>query len=505
MRSKNAVKNILFSLISAFLSLTLTLINRKVLLIYLGSEMLGYESLFTNVFSILSLSEMGASTVIAYKLYKSITIQDINETNILVSMYKYLYRVIGLLVALLGIIFFFFLQYIITAYTSPWNFIQKIYLIQLASTVASYFLTYKRMLFIANQQEYIITKTDIILNFITQILKILAIILWRNYIIYLIISVSKIIILNAIIQIKAGLSYPQYKHVQITINDFIKRNIFKDMINFMAQKISSMLYYNTDNIFISMLLGVSTVGLYSNYYTIKTQIFRLTVRLFNPLQASIGNFINDHDKDPKKALELFELLDMISYTFALIFSACMFNIFQPFISLWYGEQYLLDNSIVILIVINTYIETLREIPYYFRSAFGQYEVDKKYVTFGAIANISLTVILGRILGLSGVLIGTVVGMFFLWHGVIQFLYKIYFKTCIADYYYKHFKLSLLSIAVVLVTNKICLFIPTSISGIIVKGFISSSISLIVVFIKFNKTTAFKQLHNYSLQFIKRKK
>ncbi len=45
-----------------------------------------------------------------------------------------------------------------------------------------------------------------------------------------------------------------------------------------------------------MLLGVSTVGIYSNYYVIKSQVFRLTTKIFNPIQASIGNFIND----PKK-------------------------------------------------------------------------------------------------------------------------------------------------------------------------------------------------------------
>ena len=107
-----------------------------------------------------------------------------------------------------------------------------------------------------------------------------------------------------------------------------------------------------------------------------------------------------------------------------------------------------------MIAINAYFKTLREIPYYFRSTFGEYQKDRKYVTFGAIANIVLTVCLGKkTIGLVGVLIGTVIGMFFLWYGVIKFLYSNYFKSNIWNYYFKHLKLGIVSFITIFIVSK----------------------------------------------------
>lgn len=503
MRSKNAIRNVMFSLMSAIVSLALTLVNRKVLLEYLGTEMLGYESLFTNVFSILSLSEMGASVVIAYQLYKSVSDNDIQETNTLVSMYKYLYRFIGGIVAILGIILFFFLDRIVTGQTASWDFIQKIYLIQLVATVASYFMTYNRMLYIANQKEFVITKIEMVLNFVAQVLKILVIAVWQSYIAYLIITVGKNVLVNGMVQIKAKKDYVEYVECPVKIEDFTKRGIFRDMYNFLGQKIASILYYNTDNLLISMLLGINIVGLYSNYYTIKTQVFRLTVKLFNPIQATIGNYINSKEKE--ESLFLFNTLDIISYAFALVFSCCLYNLFQPFITLWYGEEFLLSDVVVGLITLNAYIETLREIPYYFRSAFGQYEVDRKYVAIGAGANIVLTLCLGGIIGLEGVLIGTVIGMLFLWHGVIFFLFKNYFGKNVRLYYRKHYVLGIFSVFFIIVSDYICDKIPITTLGLVARGCICVGISLCGVVIIFQRTREFRQLLNYGRKLLKRRK
>lgn len=493
-RSKSAIRNVFFSIISAFVSLILTLINRKVLLYFLGSEMLGYESLFANIFSVLSLTEMGAGTVISYQLYKSVAEKNQEETNHLISIYKYLYRIVGILVFLIGIFLFFFLEYIVKNPTSSFVFIQKIYLIQLSATVVSYFLGYKRMLFISDQKEFVITKIDIFINFISQILKIAIIAFFQNYILYLIITVGKAIIVNLIVNWKAKKYYSSYQYIKVKKEHLKERKIFKDMFHFLSQKISGTIYYNTDNILISMILGVSTVGIYSNYYMIKNQVFHLTTKLFNPIQSSIGNFINDPNKK-NQGESLFNALEIISYSFALIFACCLYNILQPFIELWYGKKYLLSHMVVLLITINAYIETLREIPYYFRSAFGQYEIDKKYMFIGAFLNIVLSIILGRIFGLVGILVGTVIGMIFLWHGVIYFIHKIYLEKSLITYYVKHLKYSIFSFLIIFICNKICSFIIISVFGIIVRVLICVSFPLIVIIFLFKNTESFQFYKN----------
>lgn len=501
-RSKNAVKNVFYSMVAAVISLILTLITRKVILASLNIEMLGYESLFANIFSVLSLAEMGAGTVISYQLYNSVARSHYEERNKLISMYKYLYRLIAFIIAIAGVLIFFSLKYIVVDYTVQWTFIQKIYIIQLLGTIASYLLCYKRMLFIADQKEYVITNIDTILNFISQILKILVIVFWQNYIVYLIITVLKNVLLNIFIQWKAAFYYSDYESSKINKEDFKKRNIFKDIKNFIAQKIASIIYYNTDNILISMILGVSMVGIYSNYYVLKTQIFRLTIRIFNPIQASIGNFIHDDKNSSIKGYDLFKSLDIISFFFASMFACGIYCVLQPFIELWYGPRYLLGNFVVILFAFNAYMETLREIPYYFRSAFGQYEIDKKYIIYSAVVNILITISLGRIMGISGILLGTVVGMFFLWYSVIYFLYKVYFKRSIGEYFIKHIKLTLIAIVEICICTFICNKLPISFVGIIFRGIICVSITLIINILVFYRKSEFKKLVSYFLSLSK---
>ena len=91
MRIFNILRNSLYSILSfVFISL-LSIFVRKQFTEYLSIELLGIEGLFTNVVSILSLAELGISSVINYSLYKALASNDKNEINIIMNIYRYLY------------------------------------------------------------------------------------------------------------------------------------------------------------------------------------------------------------------------------------------------------------------------------------------------------------------------------------------------------------------------------------------------------------------------------
>ena len=71
MRIINFIKNSIYSLLSfLFLSL-IGIYIRKLFTENLSIELLGLEGLFSNIVSILSLAELGVSSVINYSLYKA--------------------------------------------------------------------------------------------------------------------------------------------------------------------------------------------------------------------------------------------------------------------------------------------------------------------------------------------------------------------------------------------------------------------------------------------------
>ena len=101
-RTKNTVLNSVFGIIGYVAVIIVSFILRKVLASILGSEYLGLNSLYTNIVSFLSLTELGLSTAIVYFLYKPISDGDENKVKAYLEFYKKAYRIIALIVFIVG-------------------------------------------------------------------------------------------------------------------------------------------------------------------------------------------------------------------------------------------------------------------------------------------------------------------------------------------------------------------------------------------------------------------
>lgn len=112
-RKKNAVRNIKFGLLNKLITIICPFILRTVLIYTLGSEYLGLSSLFTSVLQVLSLSELGIGSAMVFCLYQPIAEGNIVKIRELVSLYKFIYRIIGLVILVAGCIALPFLPYFI--------------------------------------------------------------------------------------------------------------------------------------------------------------------------------------------------------------------------------------------------------------------------------------------------------------------------------------------------------------------------------------------------------
>ena len=69
-RTKKSIRNVIFTIVGFVVTTLLQLVNRKVFILFLSSEYLGLNGLFSNILSMLSLSEMGIGAAIVFALYK---------------------------------------------------------------------------------------------------------------------------------------------------------------------------------------------------------------------------------------------------------------------------------------------------------------------------------------------------------------------------------------------------------------------------------------------------
>ena len=68
MRIKNSSYNVFFNILQLLITTILTFVTRTFFIRYLGKEMLGLDGLFTNILSMLSLTELGIGTAISFSL-----------------------------------------------------------------------------------------------------------------------------------------------------------------------------------------------------------------------------------------------------------------------------------------------------------------------------------------------------------------------------------------------------------------------------------------------------
>ena len=138
-RIKNSARNAIVGLGGQGVIVLINFWSRGIFIKFLSVEYLGVNGLFSNVLTILSLAELGVGSAIIYSMYKPIAENDKRKIQALMNLYSRAYKIIGLVIAIVGILITPFIKYIIKDNGNIEN-IELIYLIFLLNTVVSYFL-----------------------------------------------------------------------------------------------------------------------------------------------------------------------------------------------------------------------------------------------------------------------------------------------------------------------------------------------------------------------------
>ena len=112
-RTENALRNILTGVTGQAVLLLFSFLCRMVFVRCLSEEYLGVSALFTNILSMLSLADLGIGTAIVYELYKPLAERDEDELASLMKVYATAYKIIGTVVAIVGVCLIPFLQFLI--------------------------------------------------------------------------------------------------------------------------------------------------------------------------------------------------------------------------------------------------------------------------------------------------------------------------------------------------------------------------------------------------------
>ena len=398
-RSYNSAVNAAVNIIAQFIILLINFGTRKIFIVAFGENYLGISGLYSNILSVLSLAELGVGSAILYCLYKPVAENDYAHINALINYYKKLYRIIGLAVAAIGLLVVPFLNYLVNIEADVGN-ITLYYLLYLANTVSSYFLVYKTAILTADQKNYIIKICTAIVQIVQFVVLTVIALVFRNYTLYLALQILFSILVNVVSSFVASKKYP-FINGKNQIGEEEKKTIWTNIKAMFSYQVGNVVVNHTDNILISLLISTITVGFYSNYSMVVSAVNTFAALIFTSVQASIGNLAAKESSE--RQYEVFKKLSVIGFCITSFATVSFIILFQDFITILYTDYYLLDFNIVVACSINFYMVNILQPIYCYRNTVGLFRQTKRVMIYTALLNIVLSIILGKICGLFGIL------------------------------------------------------------------------------------------------------
>ena len=498
MRTDYSVKNFILQFITNITSVIFLFVSQTLFIKLLGVEYNGLNGLFTNILTILNLFELGIGSSITYNLYKYVKNNDEENIKSIMLFYRKAYNYISLLVFFIGLLFIPFLKFIVNDVTVDINII-FVYLLFVITTVSSYLFSYKRSIIVATQKNYIINIIEIIYIIVLNTVQILILWFTKNYYLYLIIKIVCILIENMIINIKAGKMYPYLLDKNVKeIDPKIKESIMSRVKALVVHKTSGAVTNGTDNILISAFLGITTTGLYTSYNYIITSVKKLFGNIIQATTSSIGDLLVENNYD--KNYEAFKKIRFLNFWIAIFTSTSLLLITQPFVRLWLGKKYLLDISILVVLVVNYFQAMMRSTYATFKDAAGIWIEDKYIPVLQLSINLILSIILLKLCGLKGVFIGTILSSLVLWlYSYPKFVYKNLFNRSI-KFYVKDFIIHLLIFVFII---GISLLISMYNKNIFISIGVSILVPNIILFFIYYRSDEFKYYINLIKKAIKK--
>lgn len=496
MKIKNSIKNSTISIVTNLVTILIGFIAQAVFIKILGAEYLGINGLFTNIISMLGIVELGVGSAIVYNLYKPMEENNKETIKSLMNFYKKAYNIIALVVLILGLILTPFLDFFIEEVSVNIN-IEIVYILFITDIVCSYMLSYKRSILYADQKNYIINIIHMIYLLFLNIFQLIILYFTRNYYLYLFIKIVMRVLENVVITIIVNKKYIYLKEKKVKkLDNNIEKDIFKKVKALFFHKIGTFIVLGTDNIIISKFIGVVTVGLYSNYYLIINAVQTLFGQAITALTPSVGHMLVTENKE--KIYDIFKKVRFINFWISTFTAISILIIIQPFIILWIGEDYLLSNVVLLVLIFNYYQNMMRSSYSTFKEAAGIYYEDRFVPLIESILNIIFSIIFTKTLGLAGVFLGTIFSGLALWcYGYPKYVYKKLFDRSYIDYLKETIGYIFLFIIISLIsyiTSK-CIIVNSNILNVIINIIIAIIIPNLIILILFWKTDNFKYFKN----------
>lgn len=420
-RTRKSLRNSATAVILQVIAMLVGFFSRRIFIRILGVEVMGLNTTASSILDFLNLAELGIETAVAVTLYKPLYEGDKKSIREIVALQGRLYRIIGTFVLVGSLVVFCFMPQIFGKSPLPLWYAYATYGVLLYSSLLWYFFNYKKNVLFADQQNYKVLLCTKLVALVKLILQTFAVLyLDHGYIWWLALEALSATVSAILIGIIVNRNYPFLKEkVQV---DSSLREKYPDIIRktkYIAfHKLGGYAIAKSSPIFIYAFTSLAVVGYYGNYLILTTNLTAILTALYSGVSSGIGNMVAEGNK--QLTLKVFRELFSSRMLIVGVCCICLWFLTDPFVSLWLGPEYVMSRVTLALIIFQFYISNTRNVVDDYLTAHGLFHDIWSPIAEAAI-NVCLSIVLGRVYGLNGVLAGVLISQL-----IITFSWKPFF-------------------------------------------------------------------------------
>ena len=272
----------------------------------------------------------------------------------------------------------------------------------------------------------------------------------------------------------------------------------------LCHKIGSTVVSSTDNIIMSMYVGMTAVGMYSNYSLIIQVIQNTLTNLLGSFIASIGNFtLSVENKD---SYLLFKRLRFANMWIAVVCTSSLYLLINPFIQVVWGKELVFSKSVVVILCMNFFLFSSRAVNGAFSSASGMFRYDRVRPLIEAVLNLVISVVLAKRLGIAGVFLGTIISSgLTVWWREPYLLYKNLFNEKLGSYFSSYVLWLVLLLAITIPLDRVLNQLPINALYLVVRFLVCGFVINIIIMLLMCRNSNFLFFVDLGKKFIHRKR
>lgn len=448
-KGKRSFKIFVYGIISQIVTLLLGIIMPKLLIVNYGSEVNGLLSSLNQIFACISLLEAGIGFASLQSLYAPIAKNDQDRINEIMAATDHYYKRTGFFYGLTVLIISFAYPFIVKS-GIPMYVVVGVILLHGASGVVNYLVQGKLVILLrADGRNYVTTNATMLVTVLTKVVQIILILSGFD-----ILTVQLAYFLVRLLQMVCISVYVKRHYPWLNLKVKPDYGALKQSKNVIVHQVARLIFYNTDMLVLSVFCGLKEVSVYSLYNMVVTCVSDTIDTACSSVEFILGQKFNT---DRKEFLKIHNTYETYYYCFSFALFTITLIMLPSFISIYssgFTDASYMDKALPYLFITLNILAFSRN-PcnqiIFFAEHFKQ---TQNRTIIECVINIIVSVALVNVIGIYGVLVGTIVALLYRTNDIIIYANKQILERSCWITYRRVFQNIGVMIAVVFVVNKL---------------------------------------------------